>query len=86
MSVTHLEKIIYQFLSKTLSDEEKRNLASGYDAERFIDEETESEWKDELYWYMKQRIFWASILTKLRDEADDETDDEEDRSSCCSDE
>lgn len=78
----HLEKLIYQFLSKTLSDEEKRNLLSGYDAERYIDEETEAEMKDAIFYAVKCRVYWPKILDKLRDEVEDETDDEE---SCASD-
>ena len=76
-AATYLEKLIFAFLSKTLSDEEKRNLCSQYDAQRYIDEETEAEMKDAVFWAVKSCVIWSNILDKLRDEAGDETDDEE---------
>ncbi len=85
MSTQYLEDLIYKFLSQTLSDEEKRHLTSGYDAERYIDEETAYEMKDALFYYMKSRVLWSSIISKLHDEAEESEDEKEDHSSCCSD-
>ena len=81
MAVQYLEELIYKFLSKTLTDEEKRYLSSGWDAEKHIDEQSEEEMRNEIFYFVKCRVHWASILSKLHDEAAaEESSDEE---SCC---
>ena len=84
MAVQYLEELIYKFLSKTLTDEEKRYLSSGWDAEKHIDEETEYELKTELFYFLKSRIVWSGIIAKLQDEAEEEEEDSTgDEESCC---
>jgi hypothetical protein len=81
MSATkHLEELMYSFLSKRLTDREKRELGSKYDVERHIDEETEEEMRWEIYQFVKDRVFWTSLLGRLHQEVADEedTDAEED--------
>ena len=82
MASQYLEELIYKFLSKTLTDEEKRYLSSGWDAEKHIDEQSEEEMKSEIFYFVKCRVHWASIIAKLQDEAaaEDSTDEEE---TCC---
>lgn len=79
----YLEELIYKFLSKTLTDEEKRNLSSGWDAERHIDEETEYELKTEIFYFLKSRIYWSNIISKLQQEAEPEEDSTDEEESCC---
>lgn len=81
MATQYLEELIYKFLSKTLTDEEKRSLSSGWDAEKHIDEQSEEEMKAEIFYYVKCRVHWASILSKLQDEA--EAEESTDEESCC---
>lgn len=82
MATQYLEELIYKFLSKTLTDEEKRCLSSGWDAEKHIDEQTEEEMRNEIFYFVKTRVYWSTIIAKLQDEAEDpeESSDEE---SCC---
>lgn len=86
MATKYLEELIYKFLSKSLTDKEKRDLTTGYDAEKYIDEETEDEMRQEIWNYVFRNVLWAAILVRLRDEANDETDDEEECESTSSDE
>ena len=84
MAVQYLEELIYKFLSKTLTDDEKRYLSSGWDAEKHIDEETEYELKTELFYFLKSRIIWSGIIQKLQDEAEEEEEDSTgEEESCC---
>lgn len=84
MAVQYLEELIYKFLSKTLTDDEKRYLSSGWDAEKHIDEETEYELKTELFYFLKSRIVWSGILQKLQDEVEEEEEDSTgEEESCC---
>jgi len=78
MASKYLEELIYKFLSKSLTDKEKRDLTTGYDAEKYIDEETEDEMRQEIWNYVFRNVLWAAVLVRLRNEAEDETDDEED--------
>ena len=80
----YLEELIYKFLSKTLTDEEKRSLSTGWDAEKHIDEQSEDEMRNEIFYYVKSRIHWANIISLLHEEAESDSEDEE--SSCASDE
>lgn len=86
MASKYLEELIYKFLSKSLTDKEKRDLTTGYDAEKYIDEETEDEMRQEIWNYVFRNVLWAAILVRLRDEANDETDDEEECESTSSNE
>jgi len=72
MATQYLEELIYSFLRKHLSRKEKLELYSGYDAERHIDEETEDEMRYELYKYLKQKVAWYKIISRLRDEAQED--------------
>lgn len=75
-AMKYLEELIYKFLTKRLTDAEKRNLDTGYDAERYIDEETEDEMRHEIFEFVKSRVLWGLITSRLRDEADDDDDEE----------
>lgn len=78
MSATkYLEELIYKFLTKRLTDAEKRNLDTGYDADKYIDEETEDEMRYEIFDFVKSRVLWGLITSRLRDEATADDDDEE---------
>lgn len=82
MTTRYLEDLIYKFLSRRLDDKEKRELYTGYDAERHIDEETEEEMRVELFNYVKSSVQWYSIIARVRadiveEEADEEESDEE---------
>lgn len=68
----YLEELIYKFLSKTLTDEEKRCLSTGWDAEKHIDEQSEDEMRNEIFFYVKSRIHWANIISLLQEEAEEE--------------
>lgn len=82
MSATrYLEEMIYKFLSRTLTDAEKKVLYSGYDAEKHIDEETEEELKEQIYQYVKSSVVWSSILARLRNEVEDDEEEEDDEDS-----
>ena len=85
MATQYLEELIYKFLSKTLTDDEKRSLSSSWDAEKHIDEQTEEEMRNEIFYFVKTRVYWSTIIAKLQDEAEDpeESSDEE---SCCDEE
>ena len=77
MSATkYLEELIYKFLTKRLTDQEKRSLDTGYDADKYIDEETEEEMRQEIFQFVKDRVLWVAIISRLREEADPEEDDE----------
>lgn len=73
--------MIYKFLSRTLTDAEKKVLYSGWDAQKHIDEETEEELKYQVYSIVKNNVVWASILARLRNEVEEEEDDEDDADS-----
>ena len=77
-AASYLENLLYQFLSKTLSDEEKRHLTNGWEAQKYIDEETEAEMKDAVFYQVKHAVSWTRIIQKLNEEAE-----EEDGESCC---
>lgn len=81
MASKYLEELIYKFLSKSLTDKEKRDLTTGYEAEKYIDEETEDEMRYEIWNYVFRNVLWAAVIGRLRNEAEDETDDEEDMES-----
>jgi hypothetical protein len=85
MATKYLEELIYKFLSNTLNDEEKRTLTNGYEAEKHIDEESEEEMRQEVWNYVFRNVVWASIITRLREEAEPE-DEEEDCESTSSEE
>ena len=74
-----LEEMLYKFLSRQLTDAEKKSLYCGWDAEKHIDEETEEELKEQVYLFVKSQVLWARILVRLRDEAGDDEEEEEDQ-------
>ena len=77
MSATkYLEELIYKFLTRRLTDAQKRELDTGYDADKYIDEETEEEMRQEIFRFVKSRVLWGAITSRLRDEAEEEEDDE----------
>lgn len=85
-AAVYLEEIIYKLLSDRLSDEEKLSLTTGWDVEKHIDEESEDEMRNELFYYIKSHIRWSSIITLLQDEAEEEEEESESESKNNSDE
>lgn len=76
MATRYLEEMLYKFLSRSLTDPEKKVLFSGWDAEKHIDEETEEELKEQIYSYVKSNLGWASILARLRNEVQEDSEDD----------
>lgn len=77
MATRHLEDLIYQYLRRHLTSKEKMELGSGWDVEKHIDEETESEMQNDLFNYVKGCIVWGIIIRRLQDEIEDADDDDE---------
>lgn len=82
-----LEEMIVDFLRPRLSDEEKRSLCTKHDIGEHIDEESQMEMKEELFWAVWSRISAARIIDvltrdledeKAEDPSSDEDDEEED--------
>lgn len=78
MATRFLEDMLYKFLTRRLTNAEKKALTSGWDVEEHIDEETEHELKEQLFTYVKSSVLWSSIIRKLQDEVEEEDEDEED--------
>ena len=81
MATQYLEEVIYSFLRRRLNRKEKLGLHSGYDAENYIDEETEDEMMTELFRYVKRNVIWSKIVRRLHDEVDADGGASEDGSS-----
>ena len=77
MATNYLEYLIHKFLTHRLTDAEKKELSSGWDVERHIDEEAEEEIKEQLYLFVKSSVLWQSIIRKLQDEVVEDEDEEE---------
>ena len=82
-----LEEMIVDFLRPRLTDEEKRSLSNKHDIGEHIDEESQAEMKEELFWAVWNRISAARIIDVLMRDVEDEKpedpssseeDDEED--------
>ena len=82
MATNYLEEMIFKFLDAKLTDDEKKQIHSGYDCEREIDEETEEEMKHALYKHVLNYVAWWRIVDKLKSgidsESETESDEEED--------
>jgi hypothetical protein len=79
MATSYLEELIFKFLDNKLTDKEKKELHTGYDCEKEVDEETEYEMKNALYHYVLRNVAWWKILDKLKQgiESDSESESEE---------
>lgn len=75
---SYLEELLYKFLTRRLTNAEKKALTSGWDVEEHIDEETEHELKEQIYASVKSYVRWSSIIRRLQDEVEDEDEEEED--------
>jgi hypothetical protein len=81
MTTAYLEDMIFKLLDNKLTDAEKRQLYSGYECEREIDEESEDEMKRMLYRYVLCNVSWRKIIDRLQADLlseDEEEEEEED--------
>jgi hypothetical protein len=77
--VTEAEDMVLCFFEK-FDEDDLRSITSPYELEKRIDEETEYEMKERMWYLLKQRINWSKILQTLHDsltEQDDEEDNDE---------
>lgn len=74
--VGEAEDMVLCFFEK-FDEEDLRSITNPYELEKKIDEETEYEMKERMWYLMKQRINWSQLLQTLHDSLTEECDDEE---------
>jgi hypothetical protein len=85
MATQYLEDLIVKLLTNSLSDGEKRRLATWYDINEHIDEESRDEMKDALLYFVMNNINASRVIRVLtqhltEEEDEDRPQDEEDES------
>ena len=77
MANQYLEDMIYQLLSRKLTDGEKRRLHSWYDVTEHIDEESREDIKEELFRFVLDALHHYRVISRLQANVPDKDSEEE---------
>ena len=77
MANQYLEDMIYQLLSRSLTDGEKRRLYNWYDVVEHIDEESREDMKEELFRFVLNALNHSRLISRLQSSVPEKDDEEE---------
>jgi hypothetical protein len=77
MATQYLEDLIVKLLTNSLSDGEKRRLATWYDINEHIDEESRDEMKDALLYFVMNNINASRVIRVLTQHLTEEEEEGE---------
>ena len=81
-ALVEAEQLIYRFFVKTLEREEVKEVVNRWELQDKLDEETESEIRDQVWRGLMEQVRWEYLLQRLREDknADEDSSSEESES------
>ena len=78
-ALVEAEQLIYRFFVKTLDRTEVKEVVNRWELQDKLDEETESEIRDQVWRGLMEQVRWEYLLQRLREDknADDDSSSEE---------
>ena len=76
-----LQDLLYEFVKARMNEEEQRRIVTSVQILNNLDEESESEIKDELYNLLLQQVSWSQLIKRIHADLPEEEDEDENKTT-----